>query len=92
VLVAELSAALAAITGASGAPSFSVDEARVARALFVVEGGLRPFPPCSERMMIGWKSAQRAFHQAPPRPPIALPPSFSYKMAPSNPFPNRGKP
>ena len=40
VLVAELSAALAAITGDSGASSFSVDEARVARARFVVAKGM----------------------------------------------------
>ena len=36
VLVTELSAALAAITGESGAASFSAHDARVERALFVV--------------------------------------------------------
>jgi GNAT superfamily N-acetyltransferase len=36
VLLEELSAALAAITGASGKASYSSDDARVARSLFVV--------------------------------------------------------
>ena len=36
VLLAKLSAALAAITGDSGAASYSADDARVARSLFVV--------------------------------------------------------
>ena len=39
VLVAELSAALAALTGSSGQASFSVDDARAARSLFVVAKG-----------------------------------------------------
>ena len=39
VLVDELSAALAAITGDSGKASFSADDARVARSLFVVAKG-----------------------------------------------------
>jgi GNAT superfamily N-acetyltransferase len=39
VLIEELSAALAAITGDSGKASFSADDARVARALFVVATG-----------------------------------------------------
>ena len=39
VLVAELSAALAAITGASGKSSFAVGDARLARSLFVVARG-----------------------------------------------------
>ncbi|NHZ95031.1 GNAT family N-acetyltransferase [Massilia sp. CCM 8734] len=39
VLVEELSAALAAITGDSGKASFSADDARVARSLFVVAKG-----------------------------------------------------
>ena len=38
-LVGELSAALAAITGDSGASSFSVDAVRVARSLFVLASG-----------------------------------------------------
>ena len=38
-LVGELSAALAAITGDSGASSFSVDDVRVARSLFVLASG-----------------------------------------------------
>jgi GNAT superfamily N-acetyltransferase len=44
LLIDELSAALAAITGASGAASFAVADARVARSLFVLaredDGGL----------------------------------------------------
>ena len=39
VLVEELSAALAAITGDSGKSSFSADDARLARSLFVVARG-----------------------------------------------------
>ena len=39
VLLGELSAALAALTGDSGAASFALDDARVARALFVVARG-----------------------------------------------------
>ncbi|MDM5179157.1 GNAT family N-acetyltransferase [Massilia sp. DJPM01] len=39
ILVEKLSAALAAITGDSGKASFSADDARVARSLFVVARG-----------------------------------------------------
>ncbi|NHZ44077.1 GNAT family N-acetyltransferase [Massilia aquatica] len=39
VLIEELSAALAAITGDSGKASFAADDARTARALFVVARG-----------------------------------------------------
>jgi GNAT superfamily N-acetyltransferase len=39
VLVEELSATLAGITGDSGKSSFSIDDARVARSLFVVARG-----------------------------------------------------
>jgi GNAT superfamily N-acetyltransferase len=166
LLVAELSAALAAITGDSGAASFSADDARVARATFVVargdDGGLlgcaalRPLEgdvgeikrmyarPGSRGVGAAllahiergaaafgyrelWLETRRvntravAFYMGrgyaeipnygkyvgrldavcfgkrldgdrASKPSIAPPTRISYKMAPSNPFPNRGKP